>query len=349
MTDIADIEIGLTEHLEADVATPTRRVLDVAAELVREADWLGVRYAWFAEHHAHVHRGHLPTPLLFALHLAGQTDRIALGAAVLCLNHRNAIDIAEQVAVADLLSGERMAVGFGSGSTPRESALFGAPTMSEDERHARFAAKLDEIAAWWTDRDVANVAPAARLPRPADDLMGRCWSAVNSVGAARVAAARNLNVLFSHLRTPEQYRAYARAYRDAGGTGKIAANRPIVIAETDEEAHDIADGAMRTLWRRFRAEGKIAADAVEPRSLDDICGHPLNVLVGGPATVARRIAALHRAVPFDVLNVEVTWDGLDAGTATASLRWLMTDVLPRLREPAVETIDVKPGVVGSLC
>ena len=55
-------------------------------ELVRLADELGVEYAWFAEHHAHAHCGHLPTPLLFALHLAGQTKWIQLGTAIVCLN-----------------------------------------------------------------------------------------------------------------------------------------------------------------------------------------------------------------------------------------------------------------------
>ena len=34
------------------------------------------------------------------------------------------------------------------------------------------------------------------------------------------------NMPFSHLRTPEQYGQYCRAYEAAGGTGKIAANRP---------------------------------------------------------------------------------------------------------------------------
>ena len=72
---------------------------------MRLADRLGVKYAWFAEHHAHAHYGHLPTPLLYALHLAGQTKQIQLGTAIICLNLHDPLDVAEQVAVADVLSG----------------------------------------------------------------------------------------------------------------------------------------------------------------------------------------------------------------------------------------------------
>ena len=95
--------IGLTDHLEAPADHPSSVVFQEVAELVELADALGVRYAWFAEHHAHAHHGHLPTPLLFALHLAGRTRAIQLGTAVLCLNLKHAVDVAEQVAVADIL------------------------------------------------------------------------------------------------------------------------------------------------------------------------------------------------------------------------------------------------------
>ncbi len=82
----------------------------------------------------HAHHGHLPTPLLLALHLAGQTRLIQLGTAIICPNLHHPLDVAEQVAVADLLANGRMAVGFGSGSTPEESALFGAELAEEQER-----------------------------------------------------------------------------------------------------------------------------------------------------------------------------------------------------------------------
>ena len=65
---------------------PAQQTFAEVAEQTKLADELGYTIAWFAEHHAHAHRGHLPTPLSFVLHLAGRTRRIQLGAAVVCLN-----------------------------------------------------------------------------------------------------------------------------------------------------------------------------------------------------------------------------------------------------------------------
>jgi alkanesulfonate monooxygenase SsuD/methylene tetrahydromethanopterin reductase-like flavin-dependent oxidoreductase (luciferase family) len=333
---VATFAVGLTDHLEGPPDRPSAEVYAEVADLVRLADRLGVRYAWFAEHHAHAHQGHLPAPLLFALHLAGRTDRIRLGTAIVCLNLHHPLAVAEQVAVADVLTGGRLAVGFGSGSTPEEFGLFGLPVTEEDERHERFAAALRVIRAAWgagpfddEPRPFA-VPPHRGLPLAAADLPGRCWVAVNSVGSARIAGDLGFNVLFSHLRTPGQYREYAAAYRAAGGVGLIAANRPVFVGPDDETAFRQAEPALRTLWLRFRAEGKIAADTPEPADPADLCGHPINFVVGGPATVARRLRELHREAPFDVANVEVRWAGLTHALVCDSLRRLMKDALPRV-------------------
>ena len=69
----------------------------------------------------------------------------------------------------------------------------------------------------------------------------------------------NFNMLFSHLRTPEQYRQYRALYRAAGGRGLVAANRPVFVGPDDDTAFAEAGPALRTLWRRFQQEGKIGA------------------------------------------------------------------------------------------
>jgi len=330
---VGTFTIGLTDHLEGPADRPSREVFDEVSDLVRLADRLGVRYAWFAEHHAHAHQGHLPTPLLLALHLAGSTRDIHLGCAVICLNHHHPLDVAEQVAVADTLTGGRMAVGFGSGSTPEEARLFGVAAMEEAERHARFREALAVIRAAWGGRWPEtprhfSVPPHRPLPAARDDLPGRSWVAVNSAGAARVAGECGFNILFSHLRTPAQYREYRDVYRESGGRGLVAANRPVFVGPDNATAFDRAEPALRTLWRRFRQEGKIPADTPEPANPADLCGHPINFIVGGPESVARQLLELHGHVPFDVANVEVRWAGLSHETVRDSLRRLMEDVMP---------------------
>lgn len=330
--------IGLTDHLEGPAGQSSAEIYAQVAELVRLADQLDVKYAWFAEHHAHAHYGHLPTPLLFALHLADQTKQIQLGTAVICLNLHDPLDVAEQVAVADVLSGGRMAAGFGSGSTPEEAKLFGVPETSEAERHVSFAASLGKILRYWENSSTPQTVrmgetpmpPPRILPNAPADLRGRCWLAVNSQGAARIAGELGFNVLFSHLRTPAQYCEYRSIYRAAGGRGLIAANRPVFVAHDDATAWRIAEAALRTLWRRFQLEGKISAQIAEPLSMEELCAHPINFIVGGPQSVARQLKSLHQAVPFDVANVEVRWAGLTHEQVCDSLRRLMDEVVPLL-------------------
>jgi alkanesulfonate monooxygenase SsuD/methylene tetrahydromethanopterin reductase-like flavin-dependent oxidoreductase (luciferase family) len=345
--------IGLTDHLEGPRDQLSAAIFDDVADLVRLADQLGIQYAWFSEHHAHAHYGHMPTPLLYALHLAGQTQSIRLGTAIICLNLHHPLDIAEQVAIADILTKGRMAVGFGSGSTPEEFSLFGRPETDDHERHARFEEALALIRSAWngtvagTDNEESSryfAVPAHHsLPVPAVDLAGRCWLAVNSLGSARIAGTFNFNMLFSHLRTPEQYRQYRAVYRAAGGTGLVAANRPVFVGPDDEGAFARIEPALRTLWRRFRAEGKIPAETPEPARPDNLCGHPINFIVGGPESVARQLRELHVEAPFDVANVEVRWAGLPHELVCDSLRRLMEDVMPILQcgPRLVDTFDQK--------
>ena len=312
------------------------------ADLVRLADHLGVRFAWFSEHHAHAHQGHLPTPLLFALYLAGQTQHIRLGTAIICLNLHHPLDVAEQVAVADLLTGGRTAVGFGSGSTPEEFGLFGLPETDDNERHTRFEDALRLICSAWSEGGIEAktgmsesprffpVSPHQPLPVPSTDLPGRCWVAVNSLGSARIAGTLNFNVLFSHLRTPDQYRQYRAAYCAAGGMGLVAANRPVFVGPDDDSAFTRVEPALRILWRRFRHEGKIPAENPEPAHPADLCAHPINFIVGGPDSVARQLRELYEQVPFDVANVEVRWAGLTHELVRDSLRRMMEDVVPMI-------------------
>ena len=320
--------LGITDHLEGPADRPSIEIYREVEDLVLLADSLGVEYFWFAEHHAHAHRGHLPTPLLLALHLAAKTKQIRLGSAIICLNLHHPLDVAEQVAVADLLMDGRMAPGFGSGSTPGEFELFGLKETEEAERHERFAEALRIIRRVWDGEEVGpgqtTTSTAPALPVARQDLASRSWQAVNSVGAARIAGQMNFGMLFSHLRTVEQYRQYTEAYRRAGGRNRIAVNRPVYVGETETSAWAEAEGAVRTLWRRFREEGKIAGDTSEPTSSAELCRHPLNFIIGDPESVARQLLELHAQVPFDVANLEVRWEGLSHAQVRESLRRMAT-------------------------
>ena len=300
------------------------------------ADGLGFHYAWFAEHHSHIHLGHLPCPLLFALHLAGRTRRIHPGTAVICLNMHRAVEVAEQVAVADLLAGGRISPGFGSGSTPEELDLYDLPSVDAATRHANFDGALQVIRQVWSGAGPTRDEPGrprygSPLPRPRPDLLSRSWVAANSEAAASIAARGGHNMMFSFLRTPEHYEALYATYRSAGGRGSVAANRPLYVGADEDTAWGEAEPALRILWKRFVAEGKIPPDRPEPERFT-LENAPGQFVVGGPETVAGFFASLHHRVPFDVLNVEPRWEGIPPDQVIRSLVRFTEHVMPLLND-----------------
>jgi alkanesulfonate monooxygenase SsuD/methylene tetrahydromethanopterin reductase-like flavin-dependent oxidoreductase (luciferase family) len=328
------MKFALTYHIEGPRDRPSEEIYAEIGRQVRLADELGIDYAWFAEHHSHIHLGHLPCPLLFALHLAGQTRRIHCGTAVICLNMHHAVVVAEQIAVADHLTEGRISPGFGSGSTPQELALLGMASVDAPTRHARFEESLRIIRQVWAGEgpsEPKGAGPGYDVPLPVarPDLLSRSWVAANSLEAAVIAGAGGHNMMFSFLRTPEQYEALYAAYRSAGGSRSVAANRPIYVAETDAAAWAGAESALRILWKRFVEEGKIPRDRPEPQHFDHT-NTPGQFLVGSPETVVRFVRELGTRIPFDTFNVEPRWAGFTPEQVEASIRLFGQEIIPAL-------------------
>jgi alkanesulfonate monooxygenase SsuD/methylene tetrahydromethanopterin reductase-like flavin-dependent oxidoreductase (luciferase family) len=328
------MRFALTYHIEGPRERPSEEIYAEVGEQVRLADELGFHHAWFSEHHSHIHLGHLPCPLLLALHLAGRTQSIHLGTAVICLNMHHPVDIAEQVAVADHLTQGRISPGFGSGSTAEELALLDLPSVDANTRHAAFEESLRVIREVWAGagpRSAPGAAPRYDPPLPLarPDLLQRSWLAANSLEAAGIAGRGGHNMMFSFLRTPEQYERLYEAYAAAGGLGSVAANRPVYLAGDDDTAWREAEPALRLLWRRFVEEGKIPRDRKEPERFT-LENAPGQFVVGSPGTVVQFIRELRRRVPFDTFNIEPRWAGFTPAQVHASMRLFAREVMPGL-------------------
>ena len=90
-----------------------------------EVERLGLDSVWCSEHHL-FEDGYLPQPLTFLAAVAAVTDRIRLGTAVYLGALRPPVQVAEEAAVVDLLSGGRLELGLGAGYRIPEYAAFGA-------------------------------------------------------------------------------------------------------------------------------------------------------------------------------------------------------------------------------
>ncbi len=106
-----------------DLGTPVPDLYAAAIDMARWADEKGLAGLLLMEHHGS-EDGYLPQPFTLAAAMAAVTRRIyfMLGAVILPLH--DPVDIAEQIAVLDLISGGRLGVILGAGYVPSEFAMF---------------------------------------------------------------------------------------------------------------------------------------------------------------------------------------------------------------------------------
>jgi alkanesulfonate monooxygenase SsuD/methylene tetrahydromethanopterin reductase-like flavin-dependent oxidoreductase (luciferase family) len=101
-----------------------------AAEAAEEAGFDGV---FVPEHHM-MPDGYLPAPLVACGALAARTRRVDVGTTVFLLPYYNPVQVAEQAAMVDVISGGRMRLGCGLGALPEEFALYGIDPRTQISR-----------------------------------------------------------------------------------------------------------------------------------------------------------------------------------------------------------------------
>src|SRR5690348_7114847 len=90
------------------------------------AEEFGFDCVWASEHHFSPDAWN-PSPFPFLAAVAARTSRVRLGTYVLLLPLHNPLRIAEDAAVLDNISGGRVDLGVGVGSSPEEFRTFGIP------------------------------------------------------------------------------------------------------------------------------------------------------------------------------------------------------------------------------
>jgi probable F420-dependent oxidoreductase len=143
------------------------QIIARAAEIAEAA---GLHSIWVVDHIAIApenssgSEGRYLDPLATLAYLAGKTERIAIGCAVLVVPYRPALATAKWIATIQELSGGRLLLGVGVGWMREEFAATGA------DRHTRGRVTDETLALWrqWFERDEAEANGVRFLfkPRP---------------------------------------------------------------------------------------------------------------------------------------------------------------------------------------
>jgi putative FMN-dependent luciferase-like monooxygenase len=253
---MAQVKLGFfTRLLESGSAADRYRF---ALEQARHAEQLGFDTAWVAQHHFHAGEGGLPSPLVLLAHLAAQTSRIRLATGVITLPLENVVRVAEDAVVTDLLSGGRLELGLGSGSTPASFAAFG---VDPADRTGVYEAGVQQLLAALAGEELSH--PENHLYPDGRSLLGRIWQATFSpFGGTRAGAAAHGLLLSRTQPRPDGQPdlalealqqpivdAYLAALRD-GVAPRILASRTLVVTDTEAEA----ERYLQAAWDRYLAK-----------------------------------------------------------------------------------------------
>lgn len=199
-------------------AEPHGRSLDRIAEYARRVERSGFPGIWVTDS---LGRGR-PTlePMVALSALAAVTRRVELGTAVLQVSLRHPVDLAHRVQSVQALSGGRLRLGVGSGSTQADFDLFGADYA---QRFRTLMTSLDIMRRTWRGESVNG---GALTPWPGSEggppvLLG-AWRNPRWIA---YAAKRCQGWIASGLYSSwEDLENGMRLYREAGGTNAVLAN-----------------------------------------------------------------------------------------------------------------------------
>ena len=120
--------------------------LDYATQLAKRMDELGFYALWTAEHHFQ-REGYecLPNLILLGTYLASQTKRLKFGCAFNIVPMWHPLRLAEDFAMADILTGGRVIFGVGRGYHSREVETFGSPVIDTDANKELFEEQMEII------------------------------------------------------------------------------------------------------------------------------------------------------------------------------------------------------------
>lgn len=278
-------------------------------------------------------------PVPYLTYLGTQAPSLRLATFILLLPLHHPVDVAEQVATMDVVSGGRAVMGVGLGYADHEFAAFG---VDKRTRVSRFEESLEVIAALWSgsahrwegrhfaiDPLVSGVLPIQR-PGPPIWSAGQSERAVRR--AARVADAWCVPPFVTH---EELVKLAAVFTEERERVGKAPAKefpirRELVIADSMEEAvrgaAARAQGRMATYVRwglgaDYEADRLTGWDAATLRS---------RFVMGTAQDCAAQLDDLRARTGMTHFSIKPQWPGLDHSRAIEQVERFVSDVAPLL-------------------
>ena len=302
---------------------------------------LGFDSVWLEEHHGVVNH-YWPSPLIGLAGIATRTERLVFGTDIIVLPFYHPVRVAEDGAMLDIMSGGRFILGAAIGYKPDEFALYQVPL---EKRGARFEEALQLIKLLWTQGEVDfegtyyQVQGLKIEPRPVSQPHPPLWLGGWGKLSLRRAAAlgdawipgptANLTKLLDAQRI---YRENLQAAGVDPAAKPTPLTREVVIAETDEEAREMAERHLLINYRDEYGGGTwkhplIGSEDAAPVDQFDAISRD-RFLVGGPDRVIQQLGVFEKAFGVDHLICRLFFPGIPHDFIMHELKLLAREVMP---------------------
>ena len=311
-------------------------------EALREAIYgeeLGFASVWLEEHHG-VRNHYWPSPIVALAGFATRTSRVRLGTDIIVLPLYHPVRVAEDVAMVDVMSKGRFILGAAIGYRQPEFAMYEVPM---ENRGARYVEQLKIIKALWTQDDVhfegkfytlkgAKIEPKP-LSQPHPPIWLGGWGELSLKRAAELGDAwvpgptANLEKL---LAAQGQYR---EALRQAGKPepAEWPLTREVVIADTDEEALELAERYLLINYRDEYGGGwehpLIGKEDRSPTNQLDALSQD-RFIIGNPDRCIRLIRRFVEALGVTHLICRLYFPGMPHSHIMRELELIGKEVMP---------------------
>ena len=345
-------------HQDVTPADSIRRSM----EKIELGDQLGMDEIWIAEHHFSRH-GLISGIFSLLGNVAARTKNARIGTAIVVLPFRNPIQIAEEAATVDIVSGGRLTLGVGAGYQRMEFEAYG---LDIEDARAKFREYLSVIQQAWKPEpltfkgDFIDVSDVNVLPKPLQQPGIPIHIAVStSPESVDFAASQDMPIIVGGPtaamgQVPEVLRLWHDRMEHYGNAHEhidLGVAVDIYVAETMEKAQSDIAGLEDVIEEEFArignprtADGKTPADYKHWATRDadrftDVQGkkaRELGILplIGTPEVIIERIETL-QSLGINSIRGAFGVAGLEQGKALDSMRMFAEEVMPHFAKEKV--------------
>jgi alkanesulfonate monooxygenase SsuD/methylene tetrahydromethanopterin reductase-like flavin-dependent oxidoreductase (luciferase family) len=333
------MEFGVFDHLDRS-DLPLKDYYEARLKLIELYEQAGFHAYHVAEHHS-TPLGMAPSPSVFLAAVAQRTRRLRFGPLVYALPLHHPIRLIEEISMLDQLSGGRLDIGFGRGSSSIEIGFYGQKPV---EAQRIYAEALDLVLQGLSQKSLSfqgEFFSFTAVPMELEPLQKPhppVWYGVHSVESAERAARRGFHVV--SLDSAKETRSFVDRYRcvwseTRGKTSvmpKLGISRFIVVGESDEQALRSARRAYpvwhRSFYHLFRLYGGGPAHP-RPPEFDGIIETGQGI-AGSPATVAAFLQSQITESNSNYLVGQFAFGDLSLAESIRSVELFARDVMPVL-------------------